>query len=220
MEAEGWQYVAVLVTKFKVLPSLVITPMYPDENYINESLSDIMPQLDIRVHQEHNVVCNCIDHSKPGKVLFQPIEPDVYNEEIIEDVRGLFGNNDGAINVENNSSEDEGDEDVRALKTCRQMLGNNEDVVVQLVFEPENLQDWNAIRFDVDLKGSWHPLQKIPKLTKAMRMGEIKSVSLSHVRGQYVLQQNRMMTGYFNIVKSSPWLKDVDSNTYNAVLNL
>ena len=88
----------------------------------------------------------------------------------------LFDNNDGAINVENDPSEDEGGEDnlhcqtfagrgsyweekyQRALKTCRQMLGNNEDVVVQLVFEPENLQDRNAIRFDVNLNGSWHPL--------------------------------------------------------------
>ena len=146
----------------------------------------------------------------------------------------LFDNNDGAINVENDPSEDEGDEDnlhcqtfagrgsyweekyQRALKACRrQMLDNNEDVVVQLhiVFEPENLQDRDyAIRFDVNLNGSWHHLgyaglRKIPKLTKAVRMGEIKSISLSHVRGQYVPQQNRMMMiGHFNIVKSSPWL--------------
>ena len=52
-------------------------------------------------------------------------------------------------------------------------------------------------------------------------MGEIRLISLSKVKGQYVQQQNKMMmTGYFSVVKSSPWLKHYDGNTYNAVLQI
>ena len=243
MEEEGRPFVAVLITKFKVLPSLVITPVKPDENYSDESLLEIIPKLYIRVLREENsVICNCIDYSKADKVLFQPIKPP--DDDPTEDVRRLFDDNDGDNIVEPDTTAEDVDADdlycqtfagrgsyweekyQRVLIECRRMLGNNEDVVVRLVFEPENRQDRNAIRFDAYVDGSWHPLgyaglRKIPKLTKAIKMGEIRSISLARVKGQYVQQQNKMMmTGYFSIVKSSLWLKDYDGNTYNAVLQI
>lgn len=98
-----------------------------------------------------------------------------------------------------------------ALKKCKEIMRNNEEVVVRFEFEPDN-EDRNAIRFDACIDGLWHPLgyaglPKIPKLTKAIRMNEIQSISLSvHFQSWYVHQQDKIMiTGLFTIVKSSPW---------------
>ena len=70
-----------------------------------------------------------------------------------------------------------------SLIKCVERKAKGENVGVRASFEPDNLRDKNAIKFEVLYFAAWHVIgycgvEKIPKLTKALRRGELLSCKL------------------------------------------
>ena len=64
-------------------------------------------------------------------------------------------------------------------------------VPVRVEFEPNNIKDKNTIKFDVYFDDDWHIIgycgvNKIPKLRKAMKGKEIKSLSLLYIKREWI----------------------------------
>ena len=69
-------------------------------------------------------------------------------------------------------------------------------VPVRVEFEPNNIEDKNAIKFDVYFDDGWHIIgfcgvNKIPKLRKAMKGKEIKSLSLLYIKRKWIPWQSK-----------------------------
>ena len=70
-----------------------------------------------------------------------------------------------------------------SLIKCVERKAKGENVGVRACFEPDNLRDKNAIKFEVLYFAAWHVIgycsvEKIPKLTKALRRDELLSCKL------------------------------------------
>ena len=78
-----------------------------------------------------------------------------------------------------------------SLIKCEERKANEEDVGVRTCFETDNLRDRNAIKFEVLYFAAWHVIgycgvEKIPKLTKAIRRGEIISCKLKYIKRKWI----------------------------------
>ena len=87
------------------------------------------------------------------------------------------------------------------------------DVPVRASFEPSNLKDKNAITFEVFDSGVWLVIgycgvEKIPKLTKAIKKNEIISYKLCYIKRQWIPKINdfRFYAGV-TISKKDRWDK-------------
>ena len=113
-----------------------------------------------------------------------------------------------------------------ALLKCMELKAEEENVEVRTCFEPDNLRDRNAIKFEVLYYAAWHVIgycsvDKIPKLTKAIRRGEIISCKLKYVRRKWI-PKIRVYQRYaaVSITKRDRWDRNDPNNKYNSELNL
>lgn len=78
-----------------------------------------------------------------------------------------------------------------SLIKCVERKAKGENIGVRACFETDNLRDKNAIKFEVLYFNAWHVIgycsvEKIPKLTKAIRRKEISSRKLKYVKRKWV----------------------------------
>ena len=93
-------------------------------------------------------------------------------------------------------------------------------------FETENLRDKNAIKFEVLYFAAWHVIgycsvEKIPKLTKGLRRGELLSCKLKYVKRKGIQPINAFR--YYatvSVTKEGQWDRNDPKNKYNSVLTL
>ena len=113
-----------------------------------------------------------------------------------------------------------------ALLKCMELKAAEENVEVRTCFETDNLRDRNAIKFEVLYYAAWHVIgycgvDKIPKLTKAIRRGEIISFKLKYVRRKWI-PKIRAYQHYaaVGITKRGRWNRNDPNNKYNSDLTL
>ena len=112
----------------------------------------------------------------------------------------------------------------QALLKCDAAKRQKQPISVRVEFEPDNIQDKNAIKFEVYFDNDWHiigycDVRKIPKLRKAMNANEIKTVSFLYVRREWIVWQSKFsFYACVSIVKRGQWEKDDHNNHYNSNL--
>ena len=113
-----------------------------------------------------------------------------------------------------------------SLIKCVERKAKGENIGVRACFETKNLRDKNAIKFEVLYFAAWHVIgycsvEKIPKLTKAIRRGELLSCKLKYVKRKWV--QPISAFRYYaavSITKQGQWDRNDPKNKYNSVLTL
>ena len=114
----------------------------------------------------------------------------------------------------------------QALAKCDNAKRQNQAISARVEFEPDNIQDKNAIKFEVYFNNEWHiigycDVRKIPKLRKAMNSSEIKTVSLLYVKREWITWQSKFsFYACISIVKRRQWGKDDHSNHYNSNIEI
>ena len=109
----------------------------------------------------------------------------------------------------------------QALLKCDGAKRKRDIVPIRAEFEPDNVQDKNAIKFEVFFYHKWLiigycNLKKIPKLRKAMKAKEIHSSSLLYVKREFIPWQGKLsFYAGVCIVKKGKWEKDSTNNNYN-----
>lgn len=113
----------------------------------------------------------------------------------------------------------------QGLLMCDNAIRKKQTVSVRVKFEPDNIEDRNAIKIEVYFDNVWHIIgycgvQKIPKLRKAMKGNEIVTVSLLNVKREWIPWQRKFsFYASINIVKRGQWEKDSPKNYYNSNLD-
>ena len=112
------------------------------------------------------------------------------------------------------------------LLMCDNAIRKKQTVSVRVKFEPDNIEDRNAIKIEVYFDNVWHIIgycgvHKIPKLRKAMKGNEIVTVSfLLNVKREWIPWQRKFsFYASINIVKRGQWEKDSPKNYYNSNLD-
>lgn len=105
-----------------------------------------------------------------------------------------------------------------AMAICRQNLLH---VPIRVQFEPGNLKDKNAIKFQASLDAEWVDLgyvqvSMIPKVTMAMQNKDITDIKLSSVQRKFIKPVGALRyVGECTITKKGPWLQDITHFHYN-----
>ena len=112
-----------------------------------------------------------------------------------------------------------------ALKKAVDLKANGVNVPVRASFESSNLKDKNAITFEVFDSTVWLVIgycgvEKIPKLTKAIKKDEIISFKLCYIKRQWIpkISEFRFYAGV-TIIKKDRWDKNDNNNQYNSDLS-
>ena len=113
-----------------------------------------------------------------------------------------------------------------SLIKCLERKAKGEIVGVRACFETDNLRDKNAIKFEVLYFNPWHVIgycsvEKIPKLTIAIRRGELSSCKLKYVKRKWIQPINAFR--YYAAVcvtKEGQWDRNDPKNKYNSVLTV
>ena len=114
----------------------------------------------------------------------------------------------------------------RIVIKCVERKAKGENVGVRACFETDNLRDKNAIKFEVLYFAVWHVIgycsvEKIPKLTKALRTGELSSCKLKYVKRKWIQPINAFR--YYaavSVTKEGQCDRNDPKNKYNSVLTL
>ena len=107
---------------------------------------------------------------------------------------------------------------------CDNAKKQNQTITARVEFEPDNIQDKNAIKFEVYFNSEWHiigycAVKKIPKLRRAMNASEIKTMSLLYVKREWIMWQSKFsFYACISTVKRGQWEKDDHNNHYNSNL--
>ncbi len=107
-----------------------------------------------------------------------------------------------------------------ALHACKQLMLEGNTPEVSLTAEPVNKRDENAIVVKA-LLGKCKPIgyipaRKLPKVTDAMRKGEITSVTLNNVIYKYIYAaKGHRYFAKILILKRNRWLPDSKTYEYN-----
>lgn len=113
-----------------------------------------------------------------------------------------------------------------SLIKCVEHKAKEENVEVRTCFETDNLRDRNAIKFEVLYFAAWHVIgycgvEKIPKLTKAIRRREIISCKLKYVKRKWIppISAFRYYAAVA-ITKEGRWDRNDPNNKYDSALIL
>ena len=114
----------------------------------------------------------------------------------------------------------------QALSSCVFLRTQKKEPRLDVVHEPDNIKDKNALCFQVKhfekkYVMSYCPLVKVPKLAKALKKGELLSVTLVDLKRKWMPQEKdykRFAT--VSILKKGKWEKDDTNNKYNSCINV
>ena len=113
-----------------------------------------------------------------------------------------------------------------ALKKAMELTSTKENVPVRASFETSNLTDKNAITFEVLYNGVWLVIgycgvEKIPKLTKAIKWDEITPYKLCFIKRQWIPKiRDFRLYSVVTMIKKGWWGKNDNNNQYNSDLCL
>ena len=111
------------------------------------------------------------------------------------------------------------------MHNCDAAKRKKEPIHVRVEFEPDNIEDKNAIKFEVNFDNEWLiigycEVKKIPKLRTAMKQKEIKTLSLLFVKREWIPCKSKLcLYACMSIVKKGQWSKDSCTNHYNSNLD-
>ncbi|XP_035678324.1 uncharacterized protein LOC118417063 [Branchiostoma floridae] len=111
-----------------------------------------------------------------------------------------------------------------SLDKCSALRRDGHEVNVRATFEPSNLKDKNALKFEVFVDSVWSiigycPVRTIPKLTRAINKGEVMSIVMDRLKLEYCIPaKKRLYRAYLKIVKKGTWERDNLSFKYNDVI--
>ena len=183
--------------------------------------------------------CNCgnFTPSMPCLVPFIPDQSDTTSGPEPPDLESLNLHDDNEGSDEDESDDDLHQESFRvkgsfyqeqyqqALLKCDDAKRKHQAVPVRVEFEPNNIEDKNAIKFDVYFDDGWHIIgycgvNKIPKLRKAMKGKEIRSLSLLYIKREWIPWQSKFsFYASVSVVKRGQWERDSPQNHYNSNLD-
>ena len=113
----------------------------------------------------------------------------------------------------------------RALLKCSEAKRKKENILVRVNFEPNNIEDKNAIKFEVYFDNEWLiigycSVKKIPKLNKAMKRNQLRTLILTFVKREWIhWKASFCFHACVTVVKRGKWDKDELNNHYNSVLD-
>ncbi|KXJ13634.1 hypothetical protein AC249_AIPGENE27160 [Exaiptasia diaphana] len=111
-----------------------------------------------------------------------------------------------------------------ALDMCYEAKRASSVMELRAEFEPDNIKDTNAIKFEFHKDGLWYimgycAVRKIPKLKRALHRKEVVSLSIYNMKRIWIVQTKEFRyTAGINIVKRGQWGKDDFQNHYNSVI--
>lgn len=112
----------------------------------------------------------------------------------------------------------------KALRKCKRLLLDKEDVPVQLLIEPTNVADENAIIVQAELEHQWHPVGYIPgvkvkKTMDALNKHEIATIKFKAIEWKYIyaLGEFRYVSSII-VTKVNKWLPSDKDYQYNDIL--
>ncbi|XP_072037948.1 uncharacterized protein [Amphiura filiformis] len=112
-----------------------------------------------------------------------------------------------------------------ALDKIRDKMSHHETIHIQVKNEPENPMDTNALKVEAELSPAcwtiigYVPKAKIPKVTSALKYGELVSCKL---KGPPFFQLHPVRSGLAAVVillKKHAWMHNDNRNTYNSDLS-
>ena len=113
----------------------------------------------------------------------------------------------------------------RTLLKCSEAKWKRENILVRVNFEPDNIEDKNAIKFEVHFdRNEWLiigycSVKKILKLNKAMKRNELRTLTLTFVKREWIhWKASFCFYACVTVVKRGKWDKDEPNNHYNNVL--
>ncbi|KAL9977484.1 hypothetical protein ACROYT_G014892 [Oculina patagonica] len=108
-----------------------------------------------------------------------------------------------------------------ALRKSKRLLLDKEDVPVQLIIEPTNVADENAIIVQAELEHKWHPVGYIPgvkvkKTMDALDKNEIATIKFKSIEWKYIyaLGEFRYVSAIV-VTKVNKWLASDKDYQYN-----
>lgn len=108
-----------------------------------------------------------------------------------------------------------------ALRKSKRLLLDKEDVPVQLIIEPTNVADKNAIIVQSELEHQWHPIGYIPgvkvkKTMDALDKNEIATIRFKSIEWKYIyaLGEFRYVSSIV-VTKVNKWLASDKDYQYN-----
>ena len=111
-----------------------------------------------------------------------------------------------------------------ALKRCKRLTLDKKDVAMQLLIEPANVKDENAIVVQVELDGTWQPVGYIPavKVRKAMdawKKNEVKTIKFKCIEWKYIYGLGEFKyVATVIVTKANRWLPTDKNYKYNDCL--
>ncbi|XP_019613815.1 PREDICTED: uncharacterized protein LOC109461810 [Branchiostoma belcheri] len=111
-----------------------------------------------------------------------------------------------------------------ALDKCSALRRDGTDVETRAAFEPNNVKDKNAIKFEVFVENCWQvvgycPGTKVPKLTRAMNKGDVTEIAVHKLQLSYCAPAKKnLYKAYVKIVKKGTWERDSLNYKYNSVI--
>lgn len=222
------------------IQSSIATNLAPYDDYEGENSIPEMPWLDITL-----VACNCSRFPSVSNVAVRSVtlpasqtqsdSSDNTSEhddlsETEEDIRATV-DDAGDVEVEETQYAEyfklKGstyhEHFQNALRQCKRLLLDREEVRVQLVIEPANAKDENAIVVQAELEGMWHPVGYIPgaKVRKAMdglNKEEIRTVKFKGIEWKFIygLGEFKYVSSIV-VTKVNKWLPSDKDYQYNDI---
>ena len=223
--------------------SLTAANLRPYDEYEGENSIPEMPWLDVEVSH-----CNCSCYPVKGKI---GVKSQSSSSQVGSDLSDLCESDSGDSSQEDTSLEvtqpqhNSGPPAVEsamyteyfklkgstfhahfqdALKRCKRLTLDKNEITMQLVIEPANIRDENAIVVQVELDNTWQPVGYIPaiKVKKAMdawTKNEVRDIKFKCIEWKYIygLGQFRYVASIM-VTKVNRWLATDKGYKYNDML--
>ena len=114
----------------------------------------------------------------------------------------------------------------QALSICSFLKSQKKEPHLDVVHEPDNVKDKNAIYFQVKHLGKCYimgycPLYKVPKLLRALKREEILSMTLLELKRKWMPQEKEYkLFATLSVLKQGKWDKDDSDNKYNSCIDV
>ncbi|KAJ7373264.1 hypothetical protein OS493_012853 [Desmophyllum pertusum] len=239
-EDQGRRVVVIFNFDLMQIQSSIATNLAPYDDYEGENSIPEMPWLDITL-----VACNCSRFPSVSNVAVRSVTLPASQTQ--SDSSDNTSEHDDLSETEEDigaTVDDAGDVEVEetqyaeyfklkgstyhehfqnALRQCKRLLLDREEVRVQLVIEPANAKDENAIVVQAELEGMWHPVGYIPgaKVRKAMdglNKKEIRTVKFKGIEWKFIygLGEFKYVSSIV-VTKVNKWLPSDKDYQYNDI---
>ena len=231
----------MLLWDFDIIPAPAAAVVRPKRITSNEAILETLPPVD----PDASSTCNCFDFEHRLCLVGFHRREDQPDESGGVDPLGdlLACVSDSESNPESYDEEDEQykEEEVPqsvecfpvvgsdwekryqdGLKKCYDFQVRKQKVQLRVEHEPDNISDFNALKFEVLSDGQWFIIgycrvKKIPKLKRALHHCEVVSLELCNLRRiWYPPISEFRFAARINIVKIGRWERDDPNDQHNS----